>query len=44
MKKLHTLRIHLYTRNDMAAPRTGEKIHEEATFASELQKTALAPP
>lgn len=28
----------------MAAPRTGEKIHEEATFASELQKTALAPP
>ena len=36
--------MHLYTRNDIAAPITGETTHEEATLASELQKTALAPP
>ena len=36
--------MHLYTRNETAAPITGEITHEEMTLASEPQKTAPPPP
>jgi hypothetical protein len=36
--------MHLYTRNEAAAPIRGEITHDEDTFANELQKTALTPP
>lgn len=36
--------MHLYTRKETAAPKTGDITQEDVTLANELQKTAPGPP